>query len=195
MCPRGHFLKEDVPAQPPGHFLRPFAAPGLTSIDFLAPQGHSKNRPIFGTSQNRPRGLQSRPLAALWPPMAPFCILFGSILGAIFHHFSILFRTPQNLVFAIPYSVFEGFSNLKALISGPLFDHLFDPILGPPLEEPFGPPWSPKVPTLPPHVDFGPFLVPPLDPKQDLGATRCAQKGPKKLVPRAGVDVPKPSWK
>ena len=119
MRPRGHFLQEVSFAQPPGEFWRPFAAPGLTSINLFAPPGHSKNRPIFGTPQNRPRGWQSRPLPALWPPMAPFCILFGSILGTIFHHFSILFRTPQNLVLAIPYSVFEGFSNLKALILGP----------------------------------------------------------------------------
>ena len=137
----------------------------------------------FGTSQKSTRGWQRRPLAALWPPMAPFCILFGSILGAIFHHFSILFRTPQNLFFAIPYSVFEGFSNLKALILGPLFDHFFDPILGPPSEEPFGPPWPPKVPTLPPHVDFGPFLGSPLDPKWALGATRCAQRVSKWQLP------------
>ena len=87
-------------------------------------------------------------------PFYDFGIDFGAILGAIFHHFSILFRTPQNLVFAIPYSVFEGFSNLKALILGPLFDHFFDPILEPPLEEPFGQHWSLKVPTFPPHVDF-----------------------------------------
>ena len=157
----------------------PLCRPRANIHRLFAPQGHSKNRPIFGTSQNRPRWWQSRPLAALWPPMVPFCILVGSILGAIFHHISILFRTPQNLDFAIPYSVFEGFSHLKALILGPLFDHFFDPILGPPLEEPFGPPWPPKVPTLPPHVDFGSFLGPPLDPKWDLGATRCAQKGSK----------------
>jgi hypothetical protein len=173
----------------------PLCRPRANIHRLFAPQGHSKNRPIFGTSQNRPRWWQSRPLAALWPPMAPFCILFGSILGAIFHHFSILFRTPQNLDFAIPYSVFEGFSNLKALILGPLFDHFFDPILGPPLEEPFGPPWSPKVPTLPPHVDFGPFLGPPLDPKWDLGATRGGQEKLKREVLRAGLDVPKPFWK
>ena len=128
-------------------------------------------------------------------PFYDFGIDFGAILGAIFHHFSILFRTPQNLVFAIPYSVFEGFSNLKALILGPLFDHFFDPILGPPLEEPFGPPWPPKVPTLPPHVDFGPFLGSPLDPKWDLGATRCAQEGLKKPASRKPDRIPRPSWK
>ena len=159
--------------------MRPFAAPGLTSIDFLATHRHFKNRPIFGTPQNRPRGWQSRPLAALWPPMAPFCILFGSILEAIFHHISILFRTPQNLVFAIPYSVFEGFSNLKALILGSLFDHFFDLILGPPLEEPFGPPWSPKVPTLPPHVDFEPFLGPPWIQNGTLERPGAPRKGQK----------------
>ena len=36
-----------------------------------------------------------------------------------------------NLVFAIPYSVFEGFSNLKALILGPLFDHFPTPFWDP----------------------------------------------------------------
>ena len=70
----------------------------------------------------------------------------------------------------------------KALILGPLFDHFFDTILGPPLEEPFGPPWPPTVPTLPPHVDFGLFVGPPLGSK--MGAR--AAKGLPKTVHKRG---------
>ena len=71
----------------------------------------------------------------------------------------------------------------KAFILRPLFDHFFDPILGHPFEEPFGPPWPPKVPTLPPHVDFGVILGPPLDPKWDLGAPTGGQRGQKGWSP------------
>ena len=124
-------------AQPSWDLFRPLAAPGLTSIYFFAPQGHSKNRPIFGTSQNRPRGWQSRPLAALWPPMAPFCMFFGSILRAIFHHFSILFRTPQNLEFAIPYVTFEGFKHPKSSHFGTPFRSPFLPHFGTPFGRAF----------------------------------------------------------
>ena len=52
-------------------------------------------------------------MAALWPPMAPLCILLGSILGAIFIIFLILFRTHQNLDFAIPYRTFACFKHPK----------------------------------------------------------------------------------
>ena len=126
--------------------------------------------------------------------MAPFGMLLGVILGSIFDHFLLLFLNPQNRGFAIPSDTFRYSSITKALFLGPLFDHFFDPILGPPFEEPFGPPWPPKVPTLPPHVDFGPFLGPPLDPKWDLGATRCAKEGPKREVPRDTFEVPFASW-
>ena len=91
-------------------------------------------------------------------------------------------------------SLLKVLSVHKALILEPLFVHFSDPILGPPLEEPFGPPWPPKVPTLPPHVDFGTFLGPPWGPKWDLGAPRCDQEGPKKLVPRVSFEDPWPSW-
>ena len=111
--------------------------------------------------------------------MAPFGMLLGVILGPIFDQILILFLNPQNREVALPSHTFRYFSITKALILGPLFDHFFDPILGPPLEEPFGPPWPPKVPTLPPHVDFGPFLGPPLDPKWALGATKCGQRAQK----------------
>ena len=104
---------------------------------------------------------------------------FGVILGPIFYMLLILFLNPQNRGFAIPSHTFHYLCITKALILGPLFYNFFDPILGPPFEEPFGPPCPPKVPTLPPHVDFEPFLGPPLDPKWDLGATRFAPKGKK----------------
>ena len=64
----------------------------------------------------------------------------------------------------------------------------------PPLEEPFGPPWPPKVPTLPPHVDFGVILGPPLDPKWDLRAHTGGQREPKRLVLRVAFEVPFASW-
>ena len=87
------------------------------------------------------------------------------ILAPIFYYFLILFLNPQNLDFAIPYSVFEGFSIAKALILGPLLDHFFDPILGPPFEEPFGPPWPPKVPTLASPCRFWTLFGTPLGSK------------------------------
>jgi hypothetical protein len=88
----------------------------------------------------------------------------------------ILFLNPQNQDFAIPYYTFEDFKHPKSSHFKTPLDHFFDPILEPPLEELFGQPWPPKVPTLPPHVDFIPFLVPPLDPKSALGAPRGGQK-------------------
>jgi len=111
--------------------------------------------------------------------MAPFGMLLGVILGPISDQILILFLNPQNRGFAIPSHTFRYSSITKALILGPLFDHFFDPILGHPFEEPFGPPWPPKVPTLPPHVDFGVILGPPLDPKWDLGAPTGGQRGKK----------------
>ena len=108
--------------------------------------------------------------------MAPFGMLLGVILGPISDQILILFLNPQNREVALPSHTFRYFSITKALILGPLFDHFFDPILGPPLEEPFGPPWPPKVPTLPPHVDFEPFLGPPLGSKMDLVAPRGSPK-------------------
>ena len=166
--------------------MRPLAAPGLTFIDFLAPQGAFKNRPIFGTLKIDQGGRQSRPLAALGPPRAPFGRLLGSILSPIFDQMLILFLNPQNQDFAIPYHTFEVFSNPKALILGPIFNNIFDPIFGSPLEEPFGSPWSPKVPTWPPHVEFGPFLGSPLDPKIRLWSSKkvVRNRSRKKVAPR-----------
>ena len=106
-------------------------------------------------------------------------MLFRVILGPIFYQILILFLNPQNRGFAIPSHTFRYSGITKALFLGPLFNHFFDPILGPPFEEPFGPPWPPKVPTLPPHVDFGVILGPPLDPKWDLGAPTGGQRGKK----------------
>ena len=96
----GTFAREPIPV------LGPRAGQKLTTIDFLAPRVPLKKRPIFGPLQNRPRGWQSRPLAALGPPRAPFFIVLGSILGAIFDHFLILFLNPQKQDFAIPYYTF-----------------------------------------------------------------------------------------
>ena len=49
-------------AEPPWRFCRPLAAPGLTTIDFLPPQRPFKNLLIFGTPQNRPRGVSKSTL-------------------------------------------------------------------------------------------------------------------------------------
>ena len=111
--------------------------------------------------------------------MAPFEMFLGVILGSIFDQILILFLNPQNLDLAIPYTLLKVLAIQKALILEPLFYHFFDPILGPPFEEPFGPLWLLKVPTLPPHVDFGPFLGPPWGPKWDLGAPTGGQGGQK----------------
>ena len=99
-----------------------------------------------------------RPWAANGSILHTCWIHFGSHFSSYFQYFSeplktwnLQYLTAFLKVLAIP----------KALILGPFFDHFFDPILGPPLEEPFGPPWPPKVPTLPPHVDSGPFFGTP----------------------------------
>ena len=126
--------------------------------------------------------------------MAPFGMLLGVILGSIFDQILILFLNPQNREVALPSHTFRYFSITKALILGPLFDHFFDPILGPPLEEPFGPPWPPKVPTLPPHVDFGVILGPPLGSKMGPWSAHGRQGGPKRLVVRVAFEVPFASW-
>ena len=126
--------------------------------------------------------------------MAPFGMLLGVILGPIFDQILILFLNPQNREVALPSHTFRYFSITKALILGPLFDHFFDPILGPPFEEPFGPPWPPKVPTLPPHVDFGVILGPPLGSKMGPWSAHGRQGGPKRLVVRVTFEVPFASW-
>ena len=100
--------------------------------------------------------------------------------------FLILFRTPQNLDFAIPYTVFEGFSHPKSSHFGIPFRSLFRYHFGTPFGRAFWPTLAPKVPTLPPHVDFGTFLGPPWGPKWDLGAPMGGQGGQKGWSPELG---------
>ena len=137
-----------APARPSWRFLRPFAAQGLTSIDFVAPQGHFENRPIFGTPQHRPRGWQSRPLAALWPPRAPFGILSGSILEPIFHHIFYVFPTPSKPCFCITLQYFCMFYASKQLsFKNPFSISFSTPFWDPPVGRAFWPFLAPKVPT------------------------------------------------
>ena len=116
----------------PGPFFAALCRPGLTSIDFFAPQGHFKNRPIFGTLKIDPVGGKVAP----WPPLGRqwfhFCYFFDPFWNPFFIVFSILFRTPQNLDFAIPYGVFEGFSHPKSSHFGTPFRSLFRTHFGTP---------------------------------------------------------------
>ena len=157
--------------RPRANIHRLFGAPGALqkSTHFWDP---SKSTPWVAKS---PLG---RPLAANGSILHTFWIHFGNHFSSYFRYFSeplktwiLQYLTAFLKVLAIP----------KALILGPLFYHFFDPILGPPLEEPFGPPWPPKVPTLPPHVDFGVILGPPLGSKMgpwsDHGRPKRTKKG------------------
>ncbi len=178
--PRDQLAKTDPIVEGPGALFSPPSRPNANIHRLFGDPGSLQKSTDFRDPQNRPRWGQSRPLAAPRPPMAPFGRLSGSILGPIFDYFLILFLNPQNQDFAIPYHTFCDFSIPKALIFGPLFDNFFDPILGPPLEEPFGPSWPPKVPTLPPHVDFGAFLGPPMGSKMGPWSAQGRPRGAKK---------------
>ena len=113
--------------------------------------------------------------------MAPFAILLGSMLGPIFLSSVQYFSEPfETLILHNLTILFKVLSIPKALILGSLFDHFFDSNLGPPLEEPFGSPLPPKVPTSPPHVDFGTISGPPgiqNRPLERPGAANKVQKG------------------
>ena len=75
-------------AQHPIPEKRPKAGQKLTTIAFLGAPVPFKKRPIFGPPQNRPRGWQSRPLAALGPPGWPKKMILGSFLALFLEPFS-----------------------------------------------------------------------------------------------------------
>ncbi len=66
------------------------------------------------------------------------------MLGTMFNHLLILFRTPQNLDFAIPYSVIGGFSHPKSSHFGTPFQSLFRYHFGTPFGRAFWPTLAPK---------------------------------------------------
>ena len=68
----------------------------------------------------------------------------GSILGSCFIILFTLFRTPQNLDFAIPYSVIGGFSHPKSSHFGTPFQSLFRYHFGTPFGRAFWPTLAPK---------------------------------------------------
>ena len=105
----------------------------LTTIDFWPPGCLSKNDPFSDPFKIDPGGWQSRPLPALGGQWLHFSFFWGPFWEPFCIIFFILFQTPQNLDFALPYCTFASFKHPKSSHFGTPFRSLFRPHFGTPL--------------------------------------------------------------
>ena len=105
--------------------MRPFAAPGLASVDLLRPKEPPKIDPFLGPLKIDPVGGKVAP----WPPFGRQGLHLAyfrfSFVVKCFIIFLILFRPPQNLVFALPYGTFACFRTLFLSLVRPHFGTTF----------------------------------------------------------------------
>ena len=171
--------------RPKANIHRLFAPPGSLqkSTHFWDP---SKSTPwVAKVAPWPPFGRQGLHFGYFWAPFRePFLL-----------RFLILFQTPQNLDFAIPYFTFACFKHPKRCHFRTPFQSLFRPHFGTPFGRAFWPFLAPQGADQASPCRFWTIFGTPRGPKWSLGATRGGQGKPKREVPRVTLEVPFASWK
>ena len=149
---------------------RSLSRPRANIHRFLAAQGPFKNPLIFGTPQNRPRGVSQSPpglpRAAKVPQIDEMPPPFGTSFSIIF---SCFFGTLKTLILNYLIALFEGSGIPKTTILGNLFGNIFCSISKPSSGCLFGPLCPPRcrsIRLMSILRDFG----------KPLGAPRAARK-------------------